>query len=159
MVLSNIFWNNFMLSRKKCLLNNKSLTNPLLTFICHFFEWRSSIPILGTWVSFWYLWFFFDGPSSELLGSIFIRLRGDLLRGCLLPFWFFIGNCTSFSGHSIESSYSKEDSCTWEYVFSCICFNLLISVFVAITRLGIRSFTGGSPEKLKYIDPNVEMTL
>ena len=58
MVLSNIFWNNFMLSRTKCLLNNKSLTNPLLTFICHFFEWRSSIPILGTWVSFWYLWFF-----------------------------------------------------------------------------------------------------
>ena len=53
----------------------------------------------------------------------------------------------------------KKTHAQWEYVFSCICFNLLISVFVAITRLGIRSFTGGSPEKLKYIDPNVEMTL
>ena len=112
----------------------------------------------------WYLtelsgWLFFDGPGSELLWSIFIRLRGDLLRGCLVPFWFFIVNCTSFSEHSTESSSSKEDSCTWEHVFSCICFSLLISVFIAITGLGIQSFTGGSPEKLKYIDPNVEMTL
>ena len=53
----------------------------------------------------------------------------------------------------------KKTHAQWEYAFSYICFNLLISVFVAITRLGIRSFTGGSPEKLKYIDPNVEMTL
>ena len=56
LVLPNVFWNNFMLSRTKCLLNNKSLLNPLLTFICHFFEWRSSIPILGTWLSFWAKW-------------------------------------------------------------------------------------------------------
>ena len=41
---------------------------------------------------------FFDGPGSELLWSIFICLRGDLLRGCLLPFCFFIVNCTSFVG-------------------------------------------------------------
>ena len=69
---------------------------------------------------------------------------------------FFIVNCTSFSGHSIESSSSKEED---SRVFSCICFSLLISVFVSITGLGIQSFTGDSPEKLKYIDPNVEMTL
>ena len=88
--------------------------------------------------------------------STLIRLRGDLLRGCLLPFWFSNVNCTSFSGHSIESSSSKEED---SRVFSCICFSLLISVFVAITGLGIRSFPGGSPENLKDIDPNVEMIL
>ena len=108
LVLSNVFWNNLMLSITKCLLNNKPLLNPLLTFYCHFSEWRSSIPILGTWLSFW-CWWFFDGPGSELLWSIFIRLRGNLLRGSLLPFWFFVGNCTSFSGHSIESPSSKDD--------------------------------------------------
>ena len=81
---------------------------------------------------------------------------GTISGGCLLPFWFFIVNCTSFSGHSIESSSSKEED---SRVFSCICFSLLISVFVSITGLGIQSFTGDSPEKLKYIDPNVEMTL
>ena len=58
LVLSNVFWNNVMLSRTKCLLYNKPLLNPLLTFICHFFEWRSSIPILGTWLSFRGWWFF-----------------------------------------------------------------------------------------------------
>ena len=58
LVLSNVFWNNLMLSITKCLLNNKPLLNPLLTFYCHFSEWRSSIPILGTWLSFWCWWFF-----------------------------------------------------------------------------------------------------
>ena len=43
LVLSNVFWNIFMLSRTKCLLNNNPLLNPLLTFICHFFERRSSV--------------------------------------------------------------------------------------------------------------------
>ena len=135
LVLSNVFWNNFMLSRPKCLLNKEPLLNPLLTFICHFFEW----------------W-----PGSELLWSIFICLPGDLLRDCLLTFWFFIVNCTSFSGNYIESSSSKEED---SIVFSCICLSLLISVFVVITGLEIRSFTGCSPEKLKYIDLNIEMIL
>ena len=44
------------------------------------------------------LMIFFDRPGSELLWSIFICLHGDLLRGCLLHFCFFIVNCTSFVG-------------------------------------------------------------
>ena len=60
---------------------------------------------------------FFGRPGSGLFISIFICLHRDLLRGCLPPFWDFPGNCTSFSGNSIEPFSSKEDSCTWEYLF------------------------------------------
>ena len=58
LVLLDVFWNNFMLSKTKCLLRNKPLLNPLLTFICHLFEWRSSITIFGTWLSLWCWWLF-----------------------------------------------------------------------------------------------------
>ena len=102
---------------------------------------------------------FFDRPGSELLWSIFFVYVGILSGAVFFLSDFLLEIVHLLVGILLNPLIPKKTHAQWEYVFSCICFNLLISVFVAITRLGIRSFTGGSPEKLKYIDPNVEMTL
>ena len=117
--------NNFMLSRTKCLLNNtsKSFTYAYLKFL-----WMMILPRLELDCAFG-VNEFFDEPDSELLRWIFICLRRDLLRSCLLPFWDFLGNCTSFSGHSIEPSSSKEDLCTRECVFFLYLFQLADTCF------------------------------
>ena len=102
LVLSNAFWNNLMLSRTKCFLNKKPLLNPLLTFICHFFE---DDPPSRYFVLDWAFGVddFLMDLVFELLWSIFIHLRGDHLRGCLLPFWFFIVRTATFTSLSCSA--------------------------------------------------------
>ena len=104
--------NNFMLSRTKCLLNNtsKSFTYAYLKFL-----WMMILPR--------YTW------NLTVLLVLMNFLTNLILRSCLLPFWDFLGNCTSFSGHSIEPSSSKEDLCTRECVFFLYLFQLADTCF------------------------------
>ena len=100
---------------------------------------------------------FFDRPGSGLFISIFICLHGDLLRDLLLPpFWDFPGNCTSFSGNSLLNPFLLKKTRAPENMFSCICFSLWISVFVAITRLGVHSFAETFPEKTEMYWSNLK---
>ena len=147
--------NNFMLSRTKCLLKNtsKSFTYAYLNFlwmmILHRYTWNLTVLlvfflanlILSYSDEYLFVYVGIFSGAVYFLSEIFleiVHLLVGILLNPLLP----------------KKTYASES-----VFFFCICFSLLIRVFVDISVLGTRSFTVDSPEKLKCINPNVEMTL
>ena len=149
--------NNFMLSRTKCLLNNtsKSFTYAYLNFLWMMilprYTWNLTVLlvlmifltnlILSYSDEYLFVYVGIFSGAAYFLSEIFLEIV-HLLVGILL------------NPPLPKKTYAPES-----VFFFCICFSLLIHVFVDISVLWTRSFTVGSPEKLKCINPNVEMTL
>ena len=155
LILLNVFWTILCFLEQNVFWT--TLLNPLLTLTWNFFEWWSSLAwnltvllVLMNFLTnlilsysdeylFVYVGIFLG--AAYFLSEIFleiVHLLVGILLNPLLP----------------KKTYAPES-----VFFFFFFFSLLIRVFVDISVLGTRSFTVGSPEKLKCINPNVEMTL